>query len=89
MRRFAGVYFRPMPDPTPTQVLDQETISLLRCPVTRSRLRLEGDFLIGEVGGLRYPVRGGIPVLLAEEARLPDGVETLDAFKARFAAGAL
>jgi hypothetical protein len=34
-------------------------------------------------------VRGGIPVLLAEEARLPDGVESLDAFKSRFAAGAL
>jgi hypothetical protein len=78
-----------MPDPTPLQVLDAETISLLCCPVTRSRLRLEGEFLIGEVGGLRYPVREGIPVLLAEEAKLPDGVESLDVFKARFAAGAL
>jgi uncharacterized protein YbaR (Trm112 family) len=73
-----------MPDTSPTQILDDETIALLRCPVTRSRLRLEGNFLIGEVGGLRYPVRGGIPVLLAEEAKLPEGVESLDAFKARF-----
>jgi uncharacterized protein YbaR (Trm112 family) len=50
---------------------------------------LEGLFLVGEVGGLRYPVREGIPVLLAEEAKLPAGIESLDAFKARFAAGAL
>jgi hypothetical protein len=78
-----------MSDSTPIQVLDEETLSLLRCPVTRSRLRVEGLFLVGEVGGLRYPVREGIPVLLAEEAKLPAGIESLDAFKARFAAGAL
>jgi uncharacterized protein YbaR (Trm112 family) len=78
-----------MPDTSPIQVLDEDTIALLRCPVTRSKLRLEGNFLIGEVGGLRYPVREGIPVLLAEEAKLPEGIESLDAFKARFAAGGL
>jgi uncharacterized protein YbaR (Trm112 family) len=33
---------------------------------------------------LRYPVRNGIPVLLAEEAALPAGIESLDAFRARF-----
>jgi hypothetical protein len=30
-------------------------------------LRLEGDWLIAEVGGLRYPIRDGIPVMLIEE----------------------
>ncbi|MGD0540553.1 MAG: Trm112 family protein [Tepidisphaeraceae bacterium] len=73
-----------MVDSTPMQVLDEETLSILRCPVTRSKLRLENGFLIGEVGGLRYPVRNGIPVLLAEEAALPAGIESLDAFRARF-----
>jgi uncharacterized protein YbaR (Trm112 family) len=68
-----------------TQVLDEETISLLRCPVTGSRLQLAGDCLVGEVGGLRYPVRDGIPVLLSEEAALPIGFESLDAFRKRFA----
>lgn len=76
-----------MSDSSPIQILDEETIALLRCPVTRSKLRLEGNFLVSEVGGLRYPVREGIPVLLAEEAKLPEGIESLDAFKARFAAG--
>jgi uncharacterized protein len=73
-----------MPEPTTTQVLDEETLSILRCPVTRSKLRLENGFLIAEVGGLRYPVRNGIPVLLAEEAVLPPGIESLDAFRAQF-----
>ena len=72
---------------TLSKPIDQHLISILRCPVTRSKLRLEGDYLISEVGGLKYPVRDGIPVLLAEEAELPQGVATLDDFKARYAAG--
>ncbi len=57
---------------------------LLVCPVTRSKLRLEGEELVGEVGGLRYPIRDGIPVLLAEEATLPEGCESLDEFQKRY-----
>ena len=54
---------------------------MLRCPLTHSKLRSEGDFLIAEVGGLAYPVRDGIPVMLLEEAKLPAGVESLAALK--------
>jgi uncharacterized protein YbaR (Trm112 family) len=68
-----------------TNTVDPELLSILRCPLTRSPLRQEGDFLVAEVGGLRYPVRDGIPVMLIEEAQLPAGVETLEAFKAQFA----
>jgi uncharacterized protein YbaR (Trm112 family) len=67
-----------------TNEVDAELLEILRCPVTRSRLRQDGDFLIAEVGGLAFPVRDGIPVMLAEEARLPAGVSTLDEFKRRF-----
>ena len=70
---------------TPTSnTLDPELLSILRCPLTRSPLRQEGDFLIAETGGLAYPVRDGIPVMLVEEARLPQGVASLDEFKQRF-----
>jgi uncharacterized protein YbaR (Trm112 family) len=68
-----------------TNNVNPELLSILRCPLTRSPLRQEGNFLVAEVGGLRYPVRDGIPVMLIEEAQLPAGVETLDAFKAQFA----
>jgi uncharacterized protein len=74
----------PMNQVTPAQVIDEETIAILRCPVTHSRLRLEEGFLVAEVGGLRYPVRNGIPIMLPEEARLPAGIESLDAFRQRF-----
>jgi uncharacterized protein YbaR (Trm112 family) len=80
----ANCYNPPMPDYTHHQEVDAETLAILRCPITRSKLRLENGFLIGEVGGLRYPVRNGIPVLLAEEAKLPAGIESLDVFKERF-----
>ena len=66
--------------------VDPDLLSILRCPLTRSPLRQEGDFLVAEVGGLRYPVKDGIPVMLVEEAQLPEGVVSLDAFKAKFAA---
>jgi uncharacterized protein YbaR (Trm112 family) len=69
-----------------TNTVDPELLSILRCPLTRSPLRQDGDFLIAEVGGLRYPVRDGIPVMLIEEAELPEGVASLDAFKTKFAA---
>lgn len=61
---------------------DKELLALLRCPLTKSKLRLEGEppapqFLVAEVGGLRYPIRDGIPVMLVEEAQLPAGTATL------------
>jgi uncharacterized protein YbaR (Trm112 family) len=64
-----------------THTIDADLLEILRCPLTRSRLRSEGDFLIAEVGGLAYPVRDGIPVMLIEEAKLPVGVTSLDELK--------
>lgn len=66
-----------------TAGIDPELLEILRCPLTRSRLRAEGEFLVAEVGGLAYPVRDGIPVMLIEEAKLPAGVASLDELKAQ------
>jgi uncharacterized protein YbaR (Trm112 family) len=68
----------------PRSAVDPELLNVLRCPLTGSRLRQEGDFLVAEVGGLAYPVRDGFPVMLMEEARLPHGFDSLAAVKARF-----
>jgi uncharacterized protein YbaR (Trm112 family) len=70
-----------------TKPIDPELLEILRCPLTRSRLRQEGDWLVAEVGGLRYPVREGFPVMLMEEATLPEGVASLEALKQQFAPG--
>ena len=65
--------------------IDSELLDILRCPLTHSKLRQEGDFLVAEVGGLAYPVRDGIPVMLMEEARLPAGVASLEELKTQVA----
>ena len=72
-----------MPD-APTQEIDDALVEMLRCPLTMSRLRREGDELVAETGGLRYPIREGIPQMLVEEASLPDGVASLDELKKQF-----
>jgi uncharacterized protein YbaR (Trm112 family) len=68
------------------ETIDPDLLEILRCPLTRSRLRPEGEFLVAEVGGLAYPVRDGIPVMLIEEAKLPAGVASLDELKAKLKA---
>ncbi len=69
-----------------SSLVDPELLEILRCPLTRSRLKPDGEFLVAEVGGLGYPVRDGIPVMLMEEARLPEGVASLAELKEKLAA---
>jgi len=69
-------------------LLDDKLLAILVCPLTRSTLTQDGDRLVAakpEGAGLRYPIRDGIPVLLMDQAELPEGVESLDAFKAKYA----
>ncbi|MEM6257181.1 MAG: hypothetical protein AAGI37_02565 [Planctomycetota bacterium] len=71
----------------PTQTLSDQVLTLMRCPVTRSQVRLDGDVLVAELpegAGLRYPIKEAIPVLLAEEAIFPKGIDSMDAFKAKY-----
>ena len=59
-----------------TDALDPWLLSILVCPVTRTALRYDAaaQELISDAAGLAYPIRDGVPVMLAEEARrLDDG----------------
>jgi uncharacterized protein YbaR (Trm112 family) len=51
--------------------LDPWLLSILVCPVTRTPLRYDADAqeLVSDEAGLAYPIRDGVPVLLAEQAR--------------------
>lgn len=53
--------------------VDKELLEILACPLDKAPVREEGDRLICENCGRRYPVRDGIPVMLIEEAELPPG----------------
>ncbi len=54
--------------------MDEALLELVVCPITHSRLKLEGEELVSEVGGVRYPIKEGLPVLLPDAAVLPAGV---------------
>ncbi|MCO4785758.1 MULTISPECIES: Trm112 family protein [Marinomonas] len=60
--------------------MNKALLEILVCPVTKAPLTLneEGTELISKVGGMAYPVRDGIPVLLESEARTLSADERLD-----------
>ena len=51
--------------------VDPRLLSMLVCPVTREPLRYdrEAGELVSVKAGLAYPIRDGIPIMLADEAR--------------------
>ena len=52
--------------------VDPRLLEILVCPVTRQPLeydRAAGE-LISRAAGLAYPIRDGIPIMLADEARV-------------------
>jgi uncharacterized protein len=52
--------------------LDPELIKILVCPITRTALIYDEvkQELISEAAGLAYPIKGGVAVMLVEEARV-------------------
>jgi uncharacterized protein YbaR (Trm112 family) len=65
-------------------LIDAELLEILVCPLTRSRLHQEGDYLVSEVGGLKYPIHDGIPVLLISDAIVPPELGSMEAFREKY-----
>jgi uncharacterized protein YbaR (Trm112 family) len=59
-----------MTTPEPVAV-DPRLLEILVCPLTRTTLRYDRarNELISAAAGLAFPIRDGIPIMLAEEAR--------------------
>ena len=51
---------------------DRKMLEALVCPLTQDTLEYseENQELISKSAGLAYPIRNGIPIMLADEARL-------------------
>ncbi len=60
--------------------MNKALLDILVCPVTKAPLTLsdDGTELISKMGGMSYPIRDGIPVLLETEARTLTTDERLD-----------
>ncbi len=54
--------------------IDPKLLEILVCPLTKGPLEYdrENQELISRQAGLAYPIRDGIPVMLADEARRLD-----------------
>jgi uncharacterized protein len=52
-------------------VADPKLLEVLICPLTRTMLRYDSERqeLISRAAGLAYPIRNGVPIMLANEAR--------------------
>ena len=59
-------------------MVEERLMEILRCPLGKSKLRQEKDFLVCERCGVKFPVREGIPVMLIHEATLPASVKSID-----------
>jgi uncharacterized protein len=59
--------------------MDAELLAVLVCPLTRTALRFDekAQELISDAAGVAYPVRGGVPVMIIDEARLLSPEECL------------
>jgi uncharacterized protein YbaR (Trm112 family) len=64
--------------------VDPKLLEILVCPLTKGPLRYDrtAQELISPQAGLAYPIRDGIPIMLAEEARALSDEE-----KARLSSG--
>ncbi len=58
--------------------VDPKLLEVLVCPLTKQPLRYDAAAaeLISDKAGLAYPIRDGIPIMLADEARQLDHSET-------------
>jgi uncharacterized protein len=54
-----------------SRATDPKLLEILVCPVTKTRLEYDRDKheLISRAARLAYPIRDGIPIMLADEAR--------------------
>ncbi len=66
-------------------MISQDLLEMLRCPLSPSdtRLRLESDRLACERCALRFLIKDGFPILVAEEAELPPGCTSLNQLPCR------
>jgi len=58
----------------PAVAVDPRLLEILVCPLTKTALEYDRarNELVSRAAGLAFPIRDGIPIMLAEEARKLD-----------------
>lgn len=55
-----------------TKPISDELLEILACPVCKTSVRLEDNKLVCDTCGRRYRIEDGIPIMLVDEAEMPD-----------------
>ena len=53
-------------------MINKELLDILACPACKSGVKLEGEKIVCTSCGRKYPIKDGIPVMLADEAEVPE-----------------
>ncbi len=56
-------------------MIDKELLDILACPLCKADVKLEADKIVCVKCGRRYPIKDDIPIMLIDEAELPEGGE--------------
>ncbi len=59
-------------------MIRKELLDILVCPMGKAELKLEGDTLLCTRCGVRYRIEDDIPIMLIEEAILPEGISRIE-----------
>jgi uncharacterized protein len=64
-------------------MISKELLDVLRCPIGKAPLKQKNENLVCSACGVIYPIKDGIPVLLIDEAILPEGIRDISELKCR------
>ena len=68
-------------------MVDPEFLKILRCPIDPKRnaelTQPAESHLLCSFGAVKFPIRDGFPILLADEAQLPANCPTIDKLPCR------
>lgn len=59
-------------------MIRKELLDILVCPMGKAELKLEGDWLVCTRCGPRFRIEDDIPIMLIDEAELPEGVPSIE-----------
>lgn len=59
-------------------MVSKDLLEILVCPMGKSELELVGDKLVCKRCGPKFSIKDDIPIMLIEEAELPEGCESID-----------
>ena len=61
-----------------TQGIHPDLLKILVCPMAHAELKLENGELVCSRCGPRFRIEDGIPIMLIEEAKLPEGIARIE-----------